>query len=96
MQSRPSPSKNNVAVRSMDEAIDDEIANCVKQEPTHPVWEYEEITLERGNTGLGFSIGGGMGPYVILSLKLYFCNIFPFLELILERICLWVMNRAFM
>jgi len=23
-------------------------------------WEYEEITLDRGNAGLGFSIAGGI------------------------------------
>lgn len=33
----------------MNELDDDDSGNC---------WEYEEITLDRGNTGLGFSIAG--------------------------------------
>ena len=35
-------------------------------------WEYEEITLERGNTGLGFSIAGGVdNPHIADDASIY-------------------------
>lgn len=35
-------------------------------------WEYEEITLERGNTGLGFSIAGGIdNPHIADDSSIY-------------------------
>lgn len=41
------------------EANDEPVLDCGYQ------WEYEEITLERGNTGLGFSIAGGIdNPHI--------------------------------
>ncbi|KAI2800501.1 Disks large 3 [Blomia tropicalis] len=37
----------------------------ISDKMTSGTWEYEEITLERGNTGLGFSIAGGIdNPHV--------------------------------
>lgn len=59
-QGRPSPSKNH-QTRSIDD-ITNSVINLKCESTNHPIWEYEEITLERGNAGLGFSIAGGIGP----------------------------------
>lgn len=41
-------------------------------------WEYEEITLERGNTGLGFSIAGGIdNPHVANDHSIYITKLIP-------------------
>ena len=58
---RPSPSKSHIQTRSIDD-ITNSVINLKCESTNHPVWEYEEITLERGNAGLGFSIAGGIGP----------------------------------
>ena len=41
-------------------------------------WEYEEITLERGNSGLGFSIAGGIdNPHVADDPSIYITKLIP-------------------
>ncbi|XP_053212722.1 disks large homolog 1-like isoform X2 [Panonychus citri] len=60
-QGRPSPSKSHIQTRSIDD-ITNSVINLKCESTNHPIWEYEEITLERGNAGLGFSIAGGIGP----------------------------------
>ncbi|XP_029648068.1 disks large homolog 2 isoform X10 [Octopus sinensis] len=41
-------------------------------------WEYEEIALERGNTGLGFSIAGGSdNPHIGEDPSIYITKIIP-------------------
>ena len=47
--------------------------DCLKQSTmSSSTWEYEEITLERGNTGLGFSIAGGIdNPHIADDSSIY-------------------------
>lgn len=41
-------------------------------------WQYEEITLERGNSGLGFSIAGGTdNPHVGADTAIYITKLIP-------------------
>lgn len=41
-------------------------------------WQYEEITLERGNSGLGFSIAGGTdNPHVGADAAIYITKLIP-------------------
>nr|XP_027194848.1 disks large 1 tumor suppressor protein-like [Dermatophagoides pteronyssinus] len=41
-------------------------------------WEYEEITLERGNQGLGFSIAGGIdNPHIADDCSIYITKLIP-------------------
>ncbi|XP_055588483.1 disks large 1 tumor suppressor protein isoform X4 [Uranotaenia lowii] len=42
------------------------------------VWEYDEISLVRGNTGLGFSIAGGTdNPHINLDASIYITKVIP-------------------
>ena len=48
------------------------VARYVDQEP----WEYDDISLERGNAGLGFSIAGGTdNPHVSNDASIYITKI---------------------
>lgn len=41
-------------------------------------WEIEEVVLEKGHTGLGFSIAGGLDqPYIDGDPSVYVTNIIP-------------------
>lgn len=41
-------------------------------------WQYEEITLERGNSGLGFSIAGGTdNPHIGTDTSIYITKLIP-------------------
>lgn len=41
-------------------------------------WEIEEVVLEKGHTGLGFSIAGGLDqPYIDGDSSIYVTNIIP-------------------
>lgn len=41
-------------------------------------WQYEEITLERGTSGLGFSIAGGTdNPHIGVDTAIYITKLIP-------------------
>jgi len=47
-------------------------------QPVKDVWEYEEIILERGSSGLGFSIAGGVdNPHVGNDSSIYITKLIP-------------------
>ena len=42
------------------------------------IWEYEEIALERGGSGLGFSIAGGVdNPHIGNDTSIYITKVIP-------------------
>ncbi|XP_035901402.1 disks large 1 tumor suppressor protein isoform X14 [Anopheles stephensi] len=53
-------------------------ANETKQLNGDSPWEYDEITLIRGSTGLGFSIAGGTdNPHINLDASIYITKVIP-------------------
>ncbi|XP_049292382.1 disks large 1 tumor suppressor protein isoform X2 [Anopheles funestus] len=53
-------------------------ANDTKQLNGDSPWEYDEITLVRGSTGLGFSIAGGTdNPHINLDASIYITKVIP-------------------
>ncbi|XP_061501698.1 disks large 1 tumor suppressor protein isoform X7 [Anopheles gambiae] len=53
-------------------------ANDTKQLNGDSPWEYDEITLIRGSTGLGFSIAGGTdNPHINLDASIYITKVIP-------------------
>ncbi len=47
-------------------------------QPVKEEWEYEEIILERGSSGLGFSIAGGVdNPHVGNDSSIYITKLIP-------------------
>ncbi|XP_050080223.1 disks large 1 tumor suppressor protein isoform X1 [Anopheles maculipalpis] len=53
-------------------------SNDTKQLNGDSPWEYDEITLIRGSTGLGFSIAGGTdNPHINLDASIYITKVIP-------------------
>ncbi|XP_053682324.1 disks large 1 tumor suppressor protein isoform X2 [Sabethes cyaneus] len=53
-------------------------SNDAKQLNGDAVWEYEDIVLARGSTGLGFSIAGGTdNPHINLDASIYITKVIP-------------------
>ncbi|XP_074605654.1 MAGUK family member discs large 1 isoform X3 [Brevipalpus obovatus] len=72
-QCHPSPSKNNLLTRSIDNIQYEDYV----EKPGQPIWEYEEIILDRDSAGLGFSIGGGLGSQADNESFIYVTKIIP-------------------
>nr|XP_045625564.1 disks large homolog 4-like isoform X2 [Procambarus clarkii] len=82
---RPSPvrsvSNNSTSSLTCYDDNDDSIAYIVYERATNggpDEWESEEITLERGNQGLGFSIAGGTdNPHIGSDTSIYITKLIP-------------------
>ena len=79
-------SNNSTAAAAAVATLDAAMKNMgVPQPPAAPptvaskdVWEYEEIALERGGSGLGFSIAGGVdNPHIGNDTSIYITKLIP-------------------
>lgn len=70
----------------MDHRMPEFKAMAPRQQQTYPIvtqpvkeaWEFEEIILERGSSGLGFSIAGGVdNPHVGNDSSIYITKLIP-------------------
>lgn len=73
---RPESAQSQSCSTNQSYEEEEEEADCsvsLKQSTMNSgAWEYEEITLERGNTGLGFSIAGGIdNPHIADDSSIY-------------------------
>lgn len=51
---------------------------CFSQVNGDDSWQYEEISLERGTSGLGFSIAGGTdNPHIGVDTAIYITKLIP-------------------
>ncbi|XP_036367215.1 disks large homolog 1 isoform X2 [Octopus sinensis] len=77
----PASSHNNaitVATASINKSLDIDDVDAKEHVDFEQDWEYEEIALERGNTGLGFSIAGGSdNPHIGEDPSIYITKIIP-------------------
>ena len=53
-------------------------SNLTASSAAKDIWEYEEIALERGGSGLGFSIAGGVdNPHIGNDTSIYITKVIP-------------------
>jgi len=64
------PPAGSYQVKTLDMALNNQVADST--------WEYDEIILERGGSGLGFSIAGGIdNPHIGTDTSIYITKLIP-------------------